>query len=311
MNVVSNTRLAASDLRTPFHRFVMAWSVMIGGLAGFWCCRPWLEPRTFNYGQVGVLMVSWKLASLLCLPPQAWARFTPLRFLAYCVWYGMQPRQFLKGERTVPGAPIPTFAGIVLHAATGAVLIRLVPRLLPHGTPWVIRFWIALVGFCFLFLVARMDFLAFIFRAMGFAVEKLWDCPVAAKSLGDFWGKRWNRIVPGFLREVVFLPVARRYGARVALLAVFLYSGFYHEFVSFMARSGYGGPFLYFLLQWLGVSIENTRVARSLLLSRVWLARVWTFAVVFLPSGLVLHPALVHGFLVPLFKAGGVPGLER
>jgi hypothetical protein len=29
---------------------------------------------------------------------------------------------------------------------------------------------------------------------------------------------------------------------------VFPYSGFYHEFVSFMARDGYGGPALYFLL---------------------------------------------------------------
>src|SRR4029079_4092577 len=169
-----------------------------------------------------------------------------------------------------------------LNVVTGAVLLWLVPRLLPDGTPRVIRLWIALVGACFLFLVARLDFVAFLFRAMGFAVEKLWDCPVAATSLGDFWGRRWNRIVPGLLREVIFLPVARRAGAKVALLAVFLSSGFYHELVSFMARSGYGGPFLYFLLQWLGVAIENTRRARRLLRGRVWLARAWTFAVVFL-----------------------------
>ena len=97
---------------------------------------------------------------------------------------------------------------------------------------------------------------------MGFAVEKLWDCPIAATTLGDFWGRRWNRIVPGFLREVVFLPVCALAGAKVALVAVFLYSGMYHEFVSFMARSGYGGPTLYFLLQCLGVAIENTRPVR-------------------------------------------------
>ena len=138
---------------------------------------------------------------------------------------------------------------------------------------------------------------------MGFAVEKLWDCPIAATSLGDFWGRRWNRIVPGFLREVIFFPVARRAGAKVALLAVFLYSGMYHEFFSFMARSGYGGPTLYFLLQCLGVAIENSPRMRRLLRGRVWLARAWTFAVVVLPVGLVLHPGFVDGYLVPI--AGG------
>jgi hypothetical protein len=34
--------------------------------------------------------------------------------------------------------------------------------------------------------IARFDFCALSFRAMGFAVEKLWDCPIAATSLGDF-----------------------------------------------------------------------------------------------------------------------------
>jgi hypothetical protein len=55
------------------------------------------------------------------------------------------------------------------------------------------------------------------------------------------------------LREVIFYPVARR----AALPAVFLYSGFYHEFVSFMARGGYGGPALYFLLKYPGVVIVS------------------------------------------------------
>ena len=241
---------------------MLAWAVMVGGLVGFWCCRPWLGTRAFNYGQLLVLLVTWKIASLLCLPPGAWARLTPLRLLAYCVWIGMQPRQFLKGQQTPPDAPVPTVPGFLLNVLTGAALLWLLPRLLPAATPRMVRFWIALVGFGFLELVARFDFWALIFRAMGFPVEKLWDCPIAATTLGDFWGRRWNRIVPGMLREVIFLPVARRAGARVALLAVFLYSGLYHEIISFMARSGYGGPTLYFLVQYLGVAVENSRPAR-------------------------------------------------
>ena len=171
------------------------------------------------------------------------------------------------------------------------MLLWLVPRALPAGTPWVLRISIALLGSCFLFLFARLDLMALIFRAMGFAVEKLWDCPIAATTLGDFWGRRWNRVVPGFLREVIFLPVARRAGAKVALVAVFLYSGLYHECVSFMANSGYGRPALYFMLQCLCVVIENTRRMRRVLRGRLWLARAWTFAVVLLPIGLILHRA--------------------
>jgi Membrane bound O-acyl transferase family len=301
----------ATDLPAPLRRYALAWGVMVGGLVGFWCLRPWLSTSAFNVGQFVVLGATWKIASLLCLPTQAWGRFTPLRFLAYCVFIGMQPRQFLIGQRTVANAPIPTLAGIIGNAFIGAALLWLVPRVLPAGTPWTFRFWIAITGFCFLFLFARFDFHALIFRAMGFPVEKLWDCPIAATTLGDFWGRRWNRIVPGGLREVVFLPVSRHLGAKVALLAVFLYSGFYHELFSFMANSGYGRPALYFLLQCLGVMIENTRRMRRLLRGRLWLARAWTFAVICLPIGLFLHPGLVHGYIVPMLVAAGVPGLER
>jgi hypothetical protein len=172
----------------PLYRYILAWGLMVGGLAGFWWCRPWLGTRTFNIGQVLVLVVSWKAASLLCLPPEAWARFTLLRFLAYCVWAGMQPTQFLKGQQTTPGAPVPT--------------------------------------------------------------------------------------VRGFL---------------------------------FMARDGYGGPALYLLLQYLRVAAENTRPARRLPRSQP----TWTAAVVILPVGLFLHPALVNGYLVPMLCAAKIIGISE
>jgi hypothetical protein len=295
----------------PSRRFVLAWALLFGGLGGFWCCRPWLGTMVFNIGQFVVLIVTWKIAALLCLPPGAWARFTPLRLLAYCFWISMQPKQFLVGEVTAAGAPVPSVSGIVLNALTGATLLWFVPRFLPAATPFAIRFWIALVGWSFLGLFVRLDIGAMIFRAMGFPVEKVMDCPVAATTLGEFWGRRWNRIVPGMLREVFFFPVARWVGARAALFAVFLYSGFYHEGGSFLAGSGYGRPTLYFLLQFLGVAIENTRPARRLLQGFPWLGRAWTLAVIVLPVGLFLHTGLVNGYLVPMLVLAGVRGLEK
>jgi hypothetical protein len=114
----------------PTRRVVTAWAVMVGGLVGFWCCRPWLGARAFNYGQLAVLLATWKVASLLCLPPGAWRRFTPLRFVAYCVWPGMQPRQFLAGARAPANAPVPTVRGFPINLATGAALLGVDPTVM-------------------------------------------------------------------------------------------------------------------------------------------------------------------------------------
>src|SRR5262245_1370019 len=121
--VQAHRPVPTTELPVPLRRFVAAWALMVGGLAAFWCARPWLGTTAFNYGQFVVLLVTWKIASLLCLPKAAWSRFTPLRFLAYCLFIGMQPRQFLLGQRTAPGAPIPTLPVILSNAATGAILL--------------------------------------------------------------------------------------------------------------------------------------------------------------------------------------------
>src|SRR5262245_38623851 len=168
--------------------------------------------KTFGYVAVVALMGTWKVATLLCLPSGDWARFPWYRLLAYCVWVGMQPRLFLVGHEPDPQAPRPTLRSFLLNAVTGAVLVWLVPRLLPASTPLTVRVWIGLVGFGFIGLMARFDFYALVFRALGIPVEKLFVCPVAATTLGEFWGQRWNRIVSEMFRDVVFRPFARRVG---------------------------------------------------------------------------------------------------
>jgi hypothetical protein len=59
---------------------------MVGAIVGSWRCKPWLSTKVFNFGQLAVFLLTWKIASPSCLPRVAWARFTPLRFLAYCIW---------------------------------------------------------------------------------------------------------------------------------------------------------------------------------------------------------------------------------
>jgi hypothetical protein len=209
MNAIRAAHAAPGPARlhTPLHRFVLAWAVRIGGLVGFWCCRQWLGTRAFNYGQGIVLLATWKIASLLCLPPQAWARFTPLmRMLAYWLWIGTQPRQFLAGQRTTAGAPIPTISGFVVNAVTGAVLLWIVPRALPVWSPWPIRFWIALVGFTFLFLIARLDFWGTHIPRDGLRRRKALGLSDCCDNARRFLGPAVEPPCPGFLAGGDFPP---------------------------------------------------------------------------------------------------------
>ncbi|CAL5031610.1 unnamed protein product [Urochloa decumbens] len=64
---------------------------------------------------------------------------------------------------------------------------------------------------------------------LGAELEPQFDWPYFASSLRDFWGRRWNLMVPGVLRPCVYRPVRARLGAAAGLLAAFLVSGVMHE----------------------------------------------------------------------------------
>ncbi len=289
-------------------RLLAVWSVLLGGLVGFWLLRPYFDARTWNNGQFLVLFATSKLATWLALSSAERRALPWRRLVAYLVWPGMQPRLFLPDRWPSAADIVPTLRGTALNLLAGVACFWLLPALLPEQTPRWIRVWLGLIGFGFLFLFVLMDAWVHFYRRLGIAVEKLWVNPLAATSLLDFWGRRWNRIYSGMLREVLFLPLARRVGVLGALFAVYLYGGLLHENLSVAASSGYGGPLLYFFLQFVGVSLESTRFARRLLQGRPVAGWLWTVVTVVGPAPLLLHAGYIDRVFVPSLVETGRAG---
>uniref|UniRef100_A0A0D9XRQ0 Wax synthase domain-containing protein n=1 Tax=Leersia perrieri TaxID=77586 RepID=A0A0D9XRQ0_9ORYZ len=63
----------------------------------------------------------------------------------------------------------------------------------------------------------------------GMELEPPFDRPYMAASLREFWGRRWNLMVPAILRPSVYGPVRAVAGREAAVLAAFLVSGLMHE----------------------------------------------------------------------------------
>jgi alginate O-acetyltransferase complex protein AlgI len=228
----------------------------------------------------------------------------PGRLLGYLLlWPGMRPQPFLPASSPVAvpqedlwiSAFRNLFVGLLLFGA--ALLAEL---------PWWLRCWLGMAGFSFVVHFGMFDLLAVAWRRGGVPVEKLFVFPLAARSLADFWGNRWNRAFSAFARDLIFRPLVRRLGTAAATLAVFLFSGIAHELViSVPAAGGYGGPTFYFLIQGTLVVVENTRAFRRALRSRPVLARVWTVAGVLGPVALLFHRPFLENVMLPFLAAPG------
>jgi hypothetical protein len=305
----SATPVASKPARRSDARFLVVWGILIGGLvvAG-------ATSGVLSRGQwFALLMVMYfgpyKVAALLGLSREERRRLTWARLLAFFLWLGQQPRQFLPSYSPPDNQPRPTWRGFLLNLATGAVLVWVVPLLFPPETPLLVRAWTGLVGVALVRLLAGFDLWVLIYRLIGFPVDKAWVNPLAATSLRDFWGRRWNRIMSGMMRDLLFVPLSRYVGVIAASAAVFVYSGVLHEFVSVLAGGGYGGPTLYFLIQGAGFLFEGTRFGRRFLVGSALVGRCWTALVVLGPVALVVPPAFLYEVIVPILREMKVPGL--
>ena len=144
---------------------------------------------------------------------------------------------------------------------------------------------IAVAGFEVLSGLLHVGYLAF-----GVDVPTLQRNPIVSRSLAEFWGQRWNRVVGGWLREFVFEPLARKRHPRLGLAAAFGASGALHFWL--ILGLGIGAALqmaAYFLVQGAALFIEARLGVRR---APPIVGRIWTIAVLLVPLPLLFGPWL-------------------
>jgi alginate O-acetyltransferase complex protein AlgI len=201
----------------------------------------------------------------------------------WTLWPGMDARPFVD---TRPASGPGLMAWGVVKMALGAACLTL-----RTGCP-VVDVLLVFAGIGLLVHFGICDVLAGFWRARGVAVERLFVNPAASRSLGEFWGRRWNLAFHAVARDFVFRPAARRWGPAVGILAAFFFSGLLHELLlSVPVGGGYGLPTGYFMLHGLLVLAE-----------RKWAltGRAWTLFWVLAPAPLLFHPWFVRAIIWPI-----------
>jgi hypothetical protein len=157
--------------------------------------------------------------------------------------------------------------GLLLSAA-GIVLFVLASHL-SDGRPAFgsLREWLrALTAAAGLYLVAEGSerIAAAGATLLGYSVPSLHRTPGRSRTLGEFWGQRWNRLVGAWLREHCYAPLARAGFSRLGTLAAFGASALIHVYPT--ALSVGAGPAAamgaFFVVQGTMVVVESRVGAR-------------------------------------------------
>jgi hypothetical protein len=232
-------------------------------------------------------------------------RAAPLhRLFSYVtLWPGMNAETFLR--RALPPPPHPPIEELVFALGKFGFGLAMAAWVTVHAFTWPV-WWVGSVGILSIIVVAHFGLfhvLSWMWRRAGIVAPPLMRAPIAACSLAEFWGVRWNTAFTTLARRFILRPLARTAGVRGAGLLVFLASGVVHDIaISLPAGGGWGWPTLYFLFQAVGFAVEKTAAGRRCGFGagiRGWL---WTFLFTVVPLPLLFHAPLLERVVVPLFR---------
>ena len=274
-----------------------AWllTVVLVGAAAFACADA--TPVARMLAIVSALFLGMKAVVLAAARAEGRPPLRRSRLLLFAVWFGMNPAPFTRDrararapERGPDRGPDRGTVRALLwrglrNVAAGAVLVCVARAI---GATWAAP--LLMVGLSLGVHFGLLTWLATGLRARGLPVPVLFDAPFRARTLAEFWARRWNRGFAEMTALCIQRPLQRRFGRATALLGAFLASGLLHELaISLPVRAGYGGPSCYFALHGVLTVWRGDRPGRAFVL-----------AAVVLPLPLVFHPWFVRGVVVPL-----------
>lgn len=229
------------------------------------------------------------------------------RQLAYLLaWPGMDADAFLGKGVAISDRPRDSewlfavvkmcFGLFLLQMTIGQVAGR-------FATVWA---WVGGVGIVFLLHFGLFHLLACLWSCVGWRAVPIMNWPIAAESLGEFWGRRWNLAFRDVTHKFLFRPLRRRIGGGAALFVGFLASGLIHDLVlSVPAGGGWGLPTIYFVIQGVGVFAERSVWGKRMGCGRGITGRLFCAGVLLVPLPLLLHPPFIERVLIPFFRTIG------
>ena len=216
-------------------------------------------------------------------------------------WTGMDADAFIHSRAIAPSTR--EWLAAAGKTVLGAALYFGIARRLEH--PLAIG-WLGMTGIIFLMHFGSFHLLSCFWRSVGVRALPIMDNPIAAKSVGEFWGRRWNLAFNELAVELVFRPLTRRIGVKAAGIIAFVASGIIHELViSLPAHGGWGLPTTYFFIQGCGVSFERSNLGKKLGLRNGVRGWLFTAALVGCPAFFLFHPLFVRDVILPMMKATG------
>jgi alginate O-acetyltransferase complex protein AlgI len=302
--------LALSRLPSRGFTRLLAWLLTVGATVGVErLCRH--EPAGIRmlaiigallYGMKAVVTVEARAHGMPVPSPWRWLGFAAL-------WPGMRPALFADPEHAHQAGAWALVRRGCMYGCSGLGLAWLAWVVWHHARPplsdevaCVLATLLLLPGLSLMLHFGIFTVVAGLWRHAGVDTRPLFRAPLAARSLENFWGRRWNLAFSEMTALAVYRPLSSVLGRKAATVAAFLASGLLHELaISVPVLAGFGLPSLYFLLQGSLVLTERglERAGRAVSGWGLW-AHVWVLVWLALPLPILFHLPFLRGVVWPL-----------
>jgi hypothetical protein len=246
---------------------------------------PWLAPEVPPLRAIFGLAAAWHLARVIDLVAEP-----PGRGLGLRLWHQLGVIDTRLVVWTAPRFDVEAWARVAAALAVGFAGLWLASAY-PPPLRWV-------GGALMIYCLAEGTFSALKggYAAVGAEVTRLHVDPILSKTVGEFWGSRWNQVIGGWLRERFHEPLARAGWPRTGVIAAFIVSALLHVHFCAAGAGAQAGLVmgLFFVVHGVLVAVEGPMKISH------WpepFGRIWTIGTVLLTLPLFVEPFLA---LVPV-----------
>ncbi len=269
--------------RDPARRRAAIATASLGLVAPLWCPERWVFGR-FVLTAAGLLLL-FRTCDLVL-------RSNPLPARTR-LWLLIALFDVRRARRIGPRLEHAELRWLHDHALIVALCVIGIVRLAPHfdgPAYWLLR-WGFGAGFCYALVEVLHSLLLLGYALAGVALPRINDFPIRSVTLAEFWGRRWNRVVAGWLRDYLFFPLARRRRVTLGICAAFAGSTALHFWLAWVPLDLAGGLTMasFFLVQAAGLLLERRLGVERWPLAR---KRAWTIAWLVSSSPLFVEPSL-------------------